>query len=137
MSATAASAATAMQEAFLARDFSHASDRLADEVVLHSPVLEQPWRGRTRVEQLGPAMVAIFEDVAFGPVVVDGDRAYLSFTGRCEGVDTQALETLDVDADGRIAALTIYIRPLPALLAVARGMQARIDPELLAGHTTA
>jgi hypothetical protein len=123
-----------MQEAFLARDFSLVADRLADDVVFRSPVLESPWRTKPVLERLGPAMVSVFDAIEFDPPVVDGDRAVLAFRGRVGDVEAEAIETLTLDADGRIAEMAIYIRPLPALIAVAKAMEARADPGLLAEH---
>jgi hypothetical protein len=127
-------AATAMQTAFLERDFSVAADWLVDDVVFNSPVLERPWATKEVVARLGPAMVALFEDVEFAPMVTDGSRAFLSFTARIGSVAVEAVEAVDVGDDERITALTVFVRPLPALLAVARAMEASIDPAMLARH---
>jgi SnoaL-like domain len=134
MSTPVSSAAAAMRNAFLEGDFSVAAERLADDIAFNSPVLERPWMGRAVVERLGPAMVSLFEDIEFAPIITDGRRAILSFTGRQASVEVQAIEVLDVDDDGQIAELSIYVRPLPAVVAVAKAMEARIDPELLAAH---
>jgi hypothetical protein len=136
MSSAIASAADAMQLAFLRSDFSFAADTLADDVVLNSPVLERPWRTKAVVERLGPAMVSLFEDIEFAPVIAQGDRAVISFKARRGSVDVQLIQVLDVGHTGTVGELTIYIRPLPALLAVAKAMQARVDPDLLAAHSS-
>jgi hypothetical protein len=134
MSPAIATAADAMQRAWLRGDFSLAAPTLADDVVLNSPVLERPWSTKAVVGRLGPAMVSLFEDVELAPVIASGDTAVVSFKARHGSIDTQLIEVLHLGEDGKVAELTIYIRPLPALLAVARSMQARIDPDLLAAH---
>jgi hypothetical protein len=136
MSSSAGDAAHAMRRAFLERDPSVLAPTLADDVVFHSPVLERPWTTRAVVERLGPAMVSVFEDVAFAPVVTDGGRAILPFAARRGPVRVQAVAVLDVGDDGKVAELTMYIRPLPGLIAVAKAMEARLDRELLAAHLT-
>lgn len=134
MSSAIASAADAMRRAFIERDFSLAAGTLAENVVLHSPVLERTWSTKAVVERLGPAMMSVFEDIRFAPVITDGDAAVVSFKARCGPVDAQLIEVLYLDDRGKVAELTLYIRPLPALRAVARAMQARVDPDLLAAH---
>ena len=136
MSSPAADAADAVQTAFRERDFTVVADRLAGDVVFNSPVLERPWTGKAVVEQLGPAMVTLFDDVEFAPVVVDGGRAIVSFDARRDDVAVQAVEVVEADGSGRITEMTVYIRPLAALVAVARGMESALDPELLARHLT-
>jgi hypothetical protein len=137
MSSTVASAAEAMQAAFREGDFSMVADRLADDILFNSPVLERPWTSRAVVERLGPAMVAVLERIEFGPVVIHGRRAILPFSAHRGSVAVDAIEVMDVDDAGKIAELTIYIRPLPAVHAVAKGMQELIDPDLLAEHLRA
>ena len=134
MTSAIARAADAIQRAFLEGDFSPAADALADDVVLNSPVLERSWNTKAVVERLGPAMVSLFEGIEFAPVIAQENQAVVSFTARCGLVDVQLIQVLDVGEDGKVSELTIYIRPLPALLAVAKAMQARIDPALLAAH---
>lgn len=126
--------AAAVRASFLQREFSPVAERLAEDVVFHSPVLARPWRTKGVIARLGPAMVSIFDEIEFGSVVVDGARAILSFRGRLGEVEAEAIETIDLDAAGQISALAIYIRPLPALIAVAKAMEARLEPELVAEH---
>lgn len=120
--------------AFLERDFGHVAPFLADDVTFRSPVLEAPWQTKAVLTRLGPAMVSILEDVSFAEPAVSGQRAILSFTGTCSGVELEGTQVIDVDHSGLVTDMAILIRPLPALLAVARAMGAAVDPDLLAGH---
>jgi hypothetical protein len=134
MSDAAATAATAFTTAFAERDFRPAAATLADDVAFRSPVLARPWRTRAVLEQLGPGMVAVFDDASFAPPVVAGDRAVLSWTGRVGALDAEGVLLLDVGAAGTVTDMAILVRPLTALQAVAQAMAAAVDPELLAGH---
>src|SRR4051794_30005632 len=130
----ATTAATAFTTAFTQRDFGPAAATLADDVAFRSPVLARPWRTRAVLEQLGPGMVGVFDDAAFSPLVVAGDRAVLSWTGRVGELEAEGVLLLDVGAEGTVTDMAILVRPLSALQAVAQAMAAAVDPELLARH---
>ena len=127
-------AATAFRTAFVERDFAPAAAVLADDVEFRSPVLAEPWRTKPVLEQLGPAMVAVLEDVAITATLEQGDRAVLMFTARRGETEVEGVQVLDVGGDGKVSDLAILIRPLPALQAVARAMGELLDPQLLAAH---
>ena len=134
MPQTPATAATAFQTAFERNDFTPAAAVLADDVAFRSPVLARPWRTRAVLEQLGPAMVRVFDEIAFAPVVAGDARAVLSWTGTVAGLDAEGVLLLDLDAAGLVADMAILVRPLTALQAVAQAMGAALDPALLASH---
>jgi hypothetical protein len=129
-----ADAVAAFASAFKERDFDQAAAFLADDVAFRSPVLETPWRTKDVVSRLGPAMVSILDDLQFDAPALAGRRGVLSFTGTCDGVALEGTQVIDLDDNGKVADMAILIRPLPALLAVARAMGAAVDPALLAGH---
>ena len=120
------SAATAFQQAFAARDFAPAAAVLAEDVVFRSPVLHEHWRTRPVLERLGPAMVSIFDEIEFGPVAEQGDRALLPFTARMGEAELEGVQLIDAGADGLVAEFAIFIRPLSGLQAVAAAMAAAL-----------
>jgi hypothetical protein len=134
MTTDGAPAVEALKAAWLQRDFARVSDRLAEDVVFRSPVLEAPWSTKAVLDRLGPAMVSIFDDVAFTDTAVAGRRTFLLFTARRDATPVEGVQIVDVDAGGLVTGLTILIRPLPALVAVARAMRSAVDPGVLAGH---
>lgn len=120
------SAATAFQQAFAERDFTPAAAVLAEDVVFRSPVLHEHWRTRPVVERLGPAMVAIFDAVEFGPVAEQGSRSLLPFTARMGDAELEGIQLIDAGPDGLVAEFAIFIRPLSGLQAVAAAMAAAL-----------
>jgi hypothetical protein len=124
----------AFEEAFRARDFAPAAAVLAHDVAFRSPVLAEPWRTRPVLERLGPAMMGVFEDMVFAAPLAQGSRGIALFTARRDGVEAEGALVLEVGADGLVTDVAILVRPLPALIAVARAMGAAVDPALLAGH---
>ncbi len=79
-------------------------------------------------------MVSVFEDLAFTDTAVVGPRAFVVFTATCGGTALEGVHLLDVGAGGRVTDLAIFIRPLPALVAIAESMRSAVDPDLLTGH---
>ncbi len=134
MTPTDASAVEALKAAFVDRDFSLVSGHLAADVVLRSPVLETSWATKAVLDRLGPAMVSIFEDLTFTDTATVGRRAFLVFTAARGGTPTEGVQIVDVDARGDVTELAIFIRPLPALVAVAEAMRAALDPGILGTH---
>ncbi len=134
MSSSDAPAVDALKSAFLQRDFSIVSGRLAPEVVLRSPVLETAWSTRPVLERLGPAMVSVFDDLAFTDTAVVGRRAFVVFTAMRAGTALEGVHLVDLDDGGEVTDWAIFIRPLPALIAVAGAMRSAVDPALLGGH---
>jgi hypothetical protein len=61
-------------------------------------------------------------------------RAFAVFTAERAGTALEGVQVVDVGADGKVTDLAIFIRPLPALRAVADAMASAVDPDLLRGH---
>src|SRR4051794_38868499 len=120
----------AFTSAFQARDFTHAAGVLADDVTFRSPVLEDHWRTKPVLERLGPAMVAVLDEVQFQEPLTADARAVLPFTARVDGVELEGMQLLEFDPDGLVAQMAILIRPLAALKVVAAAMQRAMDPDL-------
>ena len=134
MTVTRTTPVEALKAAFLHGDFSRVSEHLADDVVLHSPVLETPWSTRPVLDRLGPAMVSVFDHLRFTDTTSVGRRAFLVFTAERDGTPLEGVQIVDLDDGEQVSELTIFIRPLPALVEVALAMRSAVDPDLLAQH---
>ena len=94
-------------------------DRLADDVVFHSPVAT--YRGRAEVERLLDAIGRVVADVEPARVVSEPGFRVTFFRATVEGreADGVVAETLDGDT---IVELRLLLRPLEALLAAVKRM---------------
>ena len=119
---------TAFRRAVEARDLEAVAGLLAEEVVLHSPVTHRPFEGREVVLVVLGAVIEVFEDFVYiDEMERDGGRAtMLRFTARVGDRQLEGVDLIVLDADGRIADLTVMVRPLSGLQALAEGMAARL-----------
>ena len=103
---------------------------LAPDVVFRSPVVFRPYEGREAVAHLLSKVVEVFEDFEYTDQL-DGDRTHaLIFRARVGDKQLEGLDHLTVDSEGLITGLTVMVRPLSGLVAVAEAMGARLaaDP---------
>jgi hypothetical protein len=60
--------------------------------------------------------------------VETGDTAMLAFSARVGDREVDGIDLLRFDADGKVRALTVYVRPLSGLQALAETMVGRMPP---------
>lgn len=141
--------------AVLHGDVAALDDVLADEVVLHSPVLFRPQAGKATVAMYLTAAAGAF--VGVGPLaqpgggdpggqpvrhpggedwdgrfryrrqVVEGDHAVLEFETTMDGRYVNGVDMLTCDAEGRIVDFKVMVRPLQAVEAVRDKMLAALE----------
>jgi hypothetical protein len=115
------------RDAALAGDLQAMRPLLADDVVLRSPVVHKPYAGVDAVMFLLGHVSATFEDFRYVDELTGDGTAALLFEARIGDRELQGLDHLRLDADGRIAELTVMVRPLSGLTALAEAMGARIQ----------
>jgi hypothetical protein len=128
---------------------------LADDVVLHSPVLFRPQAGKAIVTMYLTAAAGSFAGV--GPLaqpgggdpgattvrhpdgedwdgrfryrrqVAEGDHAVLEFETTMDGRYVNGVDMITCDADGRITDFKVMVRPLQAVEAVREKMMAALE----------
>ena len=111
-----------------ARDFEAALALFADDATLDSPVAFKPFVG---VEAIGVVLRAVLETFSefrytdeFGN---EGEGTHaLVFRARVGDRDVEGLDLLRMDSAGRIANLTVMIRPLSGLIALAEAMASKV-----------
>ncbi len=107
---------------------------LAPDVVLHSPVTFAPYTGKDTVGRLLRLVSETFDGWRCVTEVQnpDGVIAFV-FRARVGDRELEGLDLLRLDADGLIAELTVMIRPLSGLIALAQAIGPKVDA---AGLTT-
>jgi SnoaL-like domain len=99
---------------------------LAEDVVFNSPVVFTPYRGIDAVAPLLAAAVSVFEDFRYTGAVGDGDRQVLVFEARVGDRTVQGVDILRLDPDGLVAELTVMLRPMSGVAAMAEAMRRRL-----------
>jgi SnoaL-like domain len=101
---------------------------LADDVVFHSPLTDRlTFRGRDEVVALHRDIFAVLEGISTGEPLRYGDTQAFSFRAKVRGVDLEAMNLVRCDGQGKIAELTVFIRPLPSLATLFATLPPRVS----------
>jgi ketosteroid isomerase-like protein len=129
-------AADRFRAAVEARDVDALDEVLAADVTFHSPVKFTPFKGRPVVKQVLTFVMDVFEDFRYvGALDGTGSRAdegedvpaeVLVFRAAVDGKAIHGIDMLHLDADGRVAELTVMVRPQSALHALRDAMNQRM-----------
>ena len=117
---------TTFRDAVEGGDVEAAIALLADDVEFHSPVVHSPYRGRDAVAPILRAVVTVFEDFRYVHEIDGGADRLLVFRAHVGDRELEGVDLLHHDASGAIDRLTVMIRPLSALQAVAGAMRERL-----------
>ena len=112
------------------RDLGRMQAALADDVVFRSPVVFAPYAGRDAVAHLLSHVLEVFEDFEYTDQLEGEGSHALIFRARVGDKQLEGLDHLTVDSEGLITGLTVMVRPLSGLIAVAEAMGTRlaVDP---------
>jgi hypothetical protein len=115
----------AFREAVEAKDMAAVAALLADDVVFNSPVSFKPYRGREQVGWILATVATVFEDFVYVAEAENGQQSMLRFRARIGDRTLEGVDLIERDERGAVAALTVMVRPLSALQALAEAMGAR------------
>ena len=109
-----------------AKDVEAMTDALREDVVLHSPILFRGFEGREIVLGVLTHVVATLEDFRYTDELAEGDSVALRFKARVGDRELEGIDFLELDADGKVAELTVFMRPMSALKAFNEQMATRL-----------
>ena len=109
------------------KDFSEIDELFAEDATFRSPVVFKPYEGREAIAVLLGAVVQVFEDFRYTDQVETGDSAALAFSARVGDRELDGIDFLHFDSDGRIDQLTVYIRPMSGVNALAEAMRRKLE----------
>src|SRR5215210_4785676 len=102
----------AFRRAAEAKDFSAVDELFAEDVVFRSPVVYKPYEGREALGMLLSAVVQVFRGFRYVEQVETGDAAVLMFEATAGDKELQGVDILRFGPDGKIAELTVMVRPM-------------------------
>ena len=104
------------------------SRSLREDVVFRSPVVFTPYQGREALRQILEAVMAVFEDFRYvREIGADDARDHaLVFEARVGDKQLEGCDFIQLDDDGAINELTVMVRPLSGMLALAEAMKAQL-----------
>lgn len=117
----------AFRRAAEAKDLDLMRDTLAEDVVLHSPILFKGFEGRDTALFVLGHVIEVFEDFRYLDEAHGDGTVVLRFAAKVDGkFEIEGIDHLTLDADGRVADLTVFLRPLKAVTAFNERMTARL-----------
>jgi hypothetical protein len=121
------SATARFRTALQAGDHEAAADALAADVVIHSPITSGfRFEGRAQARALFADVVTALEGIEYTEEIGEGDRRVLLAKARVGPQEVHEAVVARLNAEGEIAELTLFIRPLPGLTAVAAALGPRV-----------
>jgi hypothetical protein len=98
-----------------AKDLDLLTETLREDVILHSPILFRPFEGREVVVQVLTHVAATLENLTYTDELAGEGTVSLRFTARVGDRELEGIDFLELDEDGRVAKLTVFMRPMSAL----------------------
>ncbi len=98
-----------------AKDLEMLSEALADDVVLHSPILFRGFEGKEIVSQVLTHVAATLENLTYVDELAGEGTVCLRFKANVGDYELEGIDYLTLDEDGKVADLTVFMRPMSAL----------------------
>lgn len=109
-----------------AKDLEMMAETLREDVVLHSPILFRGFEGREVVSAVLTHVAATLEDLTYTDELAEGSTVALRFKARVGDRELEGIDFLELDQEGRVAELTVFMRPLSAITAFNERMTERL-----------
>jgi hypothetical protein len=116
----------AFRQAVEARDLAALTQLLAPDVEFHSPVTFKSYRGRDTVGFILATVAQVFQDFEYIGELTEGEHSALRFRARIGDKQGEGVDFIEVDDAGLVKRLTVMVRPLSALQALAEQMRTRL-----------
>src|SRR5215467_651856 len=95
-----------------AKDVELMAETLREDVVLHSPILFLGFEGREIVGMVLTHVAATLEDLTYVGELHEDDSVCLRFKAKVGELELEGIDYLTLDEEGRVADLTVFMRPL-------------------------
>ncbi len=109
------------------KDVELMTETLREDVVLHSPILFRGFEGRDMVGQVLTHVAATLEGLTYVDELIGENSVCLRFKARVGDRELEGIDFLELDDDGKVTELTVFMRPLSAINAFNEQMKARLE----------
>lgn len=113
-----------------AKDVELMEKTLREDVVLHSPVLFRGFEGRDAVGIVLTHVAGVLEDLTYTDEALGDGTVVLRFKAMVGDMELEGVDYLTLDEEGRVADLTVFMRPMSALTAFNERMAERLGVEI-------
>jgi hypothetical protein len=118
---------TKFERAVESRDRDAMAAALAPDVTFRSPVVFGPYEGRDAAMVLLGAVVEVFEDFRYVQRLEGDGAVALIFKARAGDRELDGLDLLQLDEDGLVTELTVMVRPMSGVNALAAAMRDQLE----------
>jgi hypothetical protein len=102
--------------AVVARNLGAVTEAITEDVVLISPITSRfRFEGRTEVTELMSVVLETFEDIQVFEEFGAGDRRAVAWRARIGDQRVEGTDILQLDDEGKVREIRLFIRPLPGL----------------------
>lgn len=108
------------------KDLELLTETLCEDVVLHSPVLFRGFEGRDTVAAVLTHVAATLEGLTYTDELAEGSTVALRFKANVGDKELEGIDFLELDENGNVAELTVFMRPFSALTAFNEQMMVRL-----------
>ncbi|HEY5051902.1 MAG TPA: nuclear transport factor 2 family protein [Solirubrobacterales bacterium] len=109
-----------------AKDLELLKETLREDVVLHSPILFRGFEGREMAIAVLTHVSATLEGLTYTDELVADGTVALRFKAMVEDRELEGIDFLELDEDGRVRELTVFMRPMSALTRFNERMSERL-----------
>jgi hypothetical protein len=109
------------------KDLDLLGETLCEDVILHSPVLFRGFEGRETVSAVLTHVAATLENFSYTDELAVGKTVVLRFKATVGDRELEGIDFLELDDEGRVRELTVFMRPFSALTAFNEQMKARLQ----------
>jgi hypothetical protein len=109
-----------------AKDLDLMAETLREDVVLHSPVLFRGFEGRDTVLAVLEHVAETLEGLTYVDELAQDRSVALRFEATVGDRQLEGIDYLDLDEEGRVAELTVFMRPYSAVTAFNERMAERL-----------
>lgn len=109
------------------KDLDLLAETLREDVVLHSPVLFRGFEGRETVVTVLTHVAATLEELTYTDELAEGGTVCLRFKAKVGERELEGIDFLELDDEGRVRELTVFMRPFSALTTFNERMKARLE----------
>jgi len=109
-----------------AKDLGLMAETLREDVVLHSPVLFRGFEGRDTVLAVLEHVAETLEGLTYVDELAQEGSVVLRFKATVGDRQLEGIDYLDLDEAGRVAELTVFMRPFSAVTAFNERMAERL-----------
>ncbi len=117
----------AFRHAVESKDLTGAADLFTEDVTFRSPVVYKPYEGRDALLVILGAVERVFSEFRYADQVETDAVAVLHFEANVGDRAVEGVDILRFAPEDRIAELTVMVRPMSGMHAMAERMQAMLE----------